>query len=157
MPKFTASPLHAILRTFSPIMQQTCVEMKNKIHHVHQLCEHLFNDVNNIYNCYPTPHPRFHSTPLQSIELFEPCYKDFISATTSGTPSSRKSEASHNVRVEHNPGGMFKPPSSYNSHTYFIYILSFLLLSYNFLFPEITSNNMLFCITCTSYFSNSNP
>ena len=157
MPKSTASPLHAILRTFSPIMQQTCVEMKNKIHHVNQLCEiHLMMLIIYTIVIQP-PHPRFHSTPLQSIELFVLCYKDFISATTSGTPSSRKSEASHNVRVEHNPGGMFKPPSSYNSHTNFIYILSFLLLSYNFLFPEMTSNNMLFYMTCTSYFSTSNP
>ena len=96
--KFAFSNLRffAILRTFSSITREICVQIKNKVHHVNQLIEpdlmmyiHMafstpLHPLHSTHSTPPTPPTPLH--PLHSTELF----KIFFSLLTLSTAFLQK-------------------------------------------------------------------
>ena len=75
------SPFFAILRTFSTITREICVQIKDKVHHVNQLIEAAL-----MMYIHMTFSKKNHSIPLHSTELF----KIFFSLLTLSTAFLQK-------------------------------------------------------------------
>ena len=75
------SPFFAILRTFSSITREMCLQIKNKVHHVNQLIE-----ADLMMYIHMTFSKKNHSNPLHSTYLF----KIFFSLLTLSTAFLQK-------------------------------------------------------------------